>query len=259
MSENTSPAGAPLDSSNYGEVWKLMAEGWATDFTGYSGRFALPIFLGGEAWVAYERSGEFEVGPLFACIGILYTWSEVDKWMFDGNQNDFDEFRRKLLLHIGMQTNTENFPDLAISASSWVRNTCGIIPSQRVLGGALNVSGAAGIGYDYILDTWLLLETVPEIDQDGACRSILSIGKQVDLNVLVTASDQGQQNVNTAGYVMLGSLLLQGMQSEFKKLFEELSNGIMQAPTLMARLKNAALNESVSIGDLRLFTKNSLV
>ena len=256
MTEGGQAAGFTVDDQNYGVVWKLMSDGWASEFTDYSGGFALPIFLGGEAWQDYERTGEFESGPLFAFIGILYSWMEAGKWLFEGDQEELDDFRRKLLLHLGMQTNVESYEELLTSAAVWVRDNCGCVPSQRVLGGAVTVApGSASVRYDFLLDTWLLLETVPSIDRIGASQSIVSTSRDLDLDELLAASDQGQQNVNSACYVMLAAMLILGMKSEFSALYAKLNNSYMRVPTASAKLESAAMKDNVEIDDLRLFTK----
>ena len=256
MTEDGRPAGFTVDQRNYGVVWKLMNDGWASEFTDYSGGFAMPIFLGGDAWQAYEQSGEYESGPLFAFIGILYSWTEVGKWLFGGDQEELDDFRRKLLLNLGMQTNAESYEELLTSSAVWVRDNCGCVPSQRVLGGAVNVApGSAQVRYDYILDTWLLLETVADLDQDGACQSIVSVASGLDFDDLLNASEQGQQNVNSACYLMLGSMLMLNMRSEFDVMYDKLSSGYLQAPTAAVKLENAASKDNVEIDDLRMFTK----
>ena len=115
--------------------------------------------------------------------------------------------------------------------------------------------GSASVRYDYLLDTWLLIETVPNLDRIGACQSILSVSGGLDLSELLAASDQGQQNVNSACYVMLGAMLMLGLRSEFTALYEELNNRYMQAPTASRKLEDAAAQSSVDIDDLRMFTR----
>lgn len=232
-----------------------MPDNWASDFTDYSGGCQLPIFIGADNWVEYEKSGEYGVSPLFVCIGILYSWSEPEKWHFE-TQEGLDEFRNKVFFHLGLQTDTENLTELLITAAAWVRWNCGCVPSQRVLVGAMQIDpNNPSVSYDYVLDTWSLIERIPDVDLVGMCKSILSVALGIDLNNLLTASDQGQQNVNSVCYLILASLLLLGDKEEFARLFDILAGNAMNAPRQQAKLQTAAQMHSPTIDDLRIFTK----
>ena len=131
-----------------------MPENWAFEFTGHSGGCNLPIFIGAEDWVEYEKTGAFSGTPLSICIGILYSWSEPEKWMFT-EEDQLDEYRAKILFNYGMQTNAKDLNELLISSAAWVRWNCGCAPSQRVLGGAIQIDPKNPMPrYDYVLDTW---------------------------------------------------------------------------------------------------------
>lgn len=253
----SNPVAYPTDEQNYIVAWKLMPEKWSTVFSDYSGACNLPTFIGADDWVEYEKTGSFGAEPLFVCIGILYSWFEPDKWFFESN-DDLDEYRNKILVYYGMHTNAKDLEDLIISSAAWVRWNCGCNPSQRVLGGGIHVyPDSPIICFDYLLDTWSLVERIPGMDIVGAAKSIVSVGINIDLDKLAASSEQGPQQVNTAYYTMLASLLLGGQKDMYSDLFQQWNESGAHAPVMQNRLISAANKDNLTVDDLRLLTKRS--
>lgn len=250
------PAAYPTDEHNYDVAWKLMPESWSADFTNYGGRCNLPIFIGADEWIEYKKTGEFRSSALSICIGVLYTWSEPEKWCVS-EEVDLDEYRYRVLVHFGHQTNTSDLHELLISSAAWVRWNCGCNPSQRVLGGAIGVDpDNPMVRYDYVLDTWSLIERLPTIDIAGACQSLASIVTGIDLSQLHARSGEaGQQNLNSVCYLYLASMLLLGDREEYSRCFKLFTEELMRAPGLISRLKSAEDKDVVTVDDLRIFTK----
>jgi hypothetical protein len=257
MSE-TNPLAYPSDEHNYNVAWKFMPENWSSDFSDYSGRCNLPIFIGADDWVEYNETGSFRGNPLSICIGILYSWFEPDKWLFISDI-DVDEYRKKALTYYGMFTNAEDLENLIISSAAWVRWNCGCNPSQRVLGGGVCVlPESAGVRFDYLLDSWSVLERFPNVDVIEMAKSIVSVGHGIDLGKLAASSEQGPKQVNSVYYTMLASLLLGGQKDLFLDLLKQWIESGAHAPDMMNTLMSAANKDSVTVDDLRIFTGNAV-
>lgn len=250
------PVAYPTDEQNYIIAWKFMPEEWSSEFSDYSGKCSLPIFIGADDWVEYMKTGSFGVEPLFMCIGILYSWTDApEKWFF-GSDDDLDEYRKEILTYYRTRTNAKDMEELIISSAAWVRWNCGCNPSQRVLGGGMLVYPESPIiSFDYLLDTWSLLERIPDIDIVGATKSIVTVGMSINIEKLAASSEQGPQQVNTLYYTVLASLLLDGQKDMYLDLFQKWIESGSHAPSMQERVQAAARKTHPTIDDLRLLTK----
>lgn len=248
-----------LDNHQHQVVWLLKHQDWSKQILGTELSFALPVFLAAGFWERYKVSGTLEISPsneVLIGYGILYTWMETAKWMYP--VESLDTLRLKLLQGIAKRHGDEPVEALAHIAATWARSNCGCLPSWHILAGALSAGASSSrLRYDFLLDTWLLLEL------DGADAAIKPIGTSIieqwhelDLEALRRESGEaGQRNVNTACYIYLAALILL-RDAKFVDGWHRLVRaGVMKAPGMERKLAAAAHHPSIDA--VRCFTRPS--
>ena len=241
----------PTDKRNYQIVWAFMPDQWSHRISSHPSSAVLPIFLGADVWRAYEETNEYQSEPQWCALGILYTWTETGKWAYP-MPDVLDAYRRDLLAGIANQLGYPSLPAFIVACAAWVRWNCGCLRSQIVLGGGMfAVPDTVLIQYDFMLDTWSLVERAADMNRMAVCKSLISLFRNMDLTQLRSAKP-GQPGVNTVCYIYLASLLLSGDRAVFMAEAPYLFANVMQAPNMSRKLEVAAGFEKLDISHLQI-------